>query len=202
LRSGLSRRSHVSSRHGTDPLFATGHLLYADSESRLVLDRRLELAYQHWLTKVRAEKAARTKAAREAAAAAAAAAAQVAQEAQVEAQEAAQEAAQQAAQQAAEEAAAQQAAAQQAAEQAAAKSSSSSNVWYELRMCESNDDYSIDTGNGYYGAYQFALSTWYGLGFSGLPSDASPAVQDEAAQMLQERSGWGQWPACSAELGL
>ncbi len=78
----------------------------------------------------------------------------------------------------------------------------SGGVWYELRMCESSDDYSIDTGNGYYGAYQFSLSTWYGLGFSGLPSNASPAVQDEAAAELQAESGWGQWPTCSAELGL
>jgi hypothetical protein len=85
---------------------------------------------------------------------------------------------------------------------APAPTTTSSGVWYELRMCESNDDYSIDTGNGYYGAYQFSLATWYGLGFSGLPSAASPAVQDQAAQMLEERSGWGQWPACSAELGL
>ena len=78
----------------------------------------------------------------------------------------------------------------------------SGGVWYELRMCESGDDYSINTGNGYYGAYQFALSTWLGLGFTGLPSDAPPAVQDRAAQELQARSGWGQWPTCSAKLGL
>lgn len=75
-------------------------------------------------------------------------------------------------------------------------------VWYELRMCESHDDYSINTGNGYYGAYQFSLSTWYGLGYTGLPSDAPPAVQDAAAQKLQAMYGWGQWPGCSAALGL
>jgi hypothetical protein len=75
-------------------------------------------------------------------------------------------------------------------------------VWYELRMCESDGDYSINTGNGFYGAYQFALSAWLGLGFTGLPSAAPPAVQDRAAQELQARSGWGQWPACSAKLGL
>jgi hypothetical protein len=75
-------------------------------------------------------------------------------------------------------------------------------VWYELRMCESGGDYSTNTGNGFYGAYQFALSTWLGLGFTGLPSNAPPAVQDRAAQELQARSGWGQWPACSAKLGL
>jgi hypothetical protein len=78
----------------------------------------------------------------------------------------------------------------------------SGGVWYELRMCESGGDYATNTGNGFYGAYQFALSTWYGLGFTGLPSDAPPAVQDRAAQELQARSGWGQWPACSAKLGL
>jgi hypothetical protein len=75
-------------------------------------------------------------------------------------------------------------------------------VWVELRDCESGGNYAEDTGNGYYGAYQFALATWEGLGFSGLPSSASPAVQDEAAQELQARYGWDQWPACAAELGL
>jgi hypothetical protein len=75
-------------------------------------------------------------------------------------------------------------------------------VWYELRMCESGDDYSINTGNGYYGAYQFSLSTWYSLGYTGLPSNAPPYVQDAAAQKLQAEAGWGQWPACSAQLGL
>jgi len=75
-------------------------------------------------------------------------------------------------------------------------------VWLQLRLCESGNNYAEDTGNGYYGAYQFALSTWSSLGYSGLPSDASPAVQDQAAEKLQALAGWGQWPACSAELGL
>jgi hypothetical protein len=71
-----------------------------------------------------------------------------------------------------------------------------------LRQCESGGNYSTNTGNGYYGAYQFSAGTWQGLGYSGLPSDADPATQDEAAQKLQQRSGWGQWPACSRSLGL
>lgn len=75
-------------------------------------------------------------------------------------------------------------------------------AWYELRVCESGDNYAEDSGNGYYGAYQFLPSTWYGLGFTGLPSQAPPAVQDEAARELQARSGWGQWPQCAAKLGL
>lgn len=71
-----------------------------------------------------------------------------------------------------------------------------------LRQCESGDNYQDDTGNGYYGAYQFSLGTWQGLGYSGLPSQAPPAVQDQAARQLQAADGWGQWPACAAQLGL
>jgi Transglycosylase-like domain len=71
-----------------------------------------------------------------------------------------------------------------------------------LRKCESGDNYKINTGNGYYGAYQFSAQTWRSLGYSGLPSDASPETQDEAARRLQAKAGWGQWPACSRKLGL
>lgn len=84
----------------------------------------------------------------------------------------------------------------------AAPSASSAGVWLELRRCESDDNYGDDTGNGYFGAYQFSPATWHGLGLGGLPSDASPAQQDRAAQELQARSGWGQWPVCSRRLGL
>jgi hypothetical protein len=85
---------------------------------------------------------------------------------------------------------------------AASASSASGGVWAELRACESGGDYAADTGNGYYGAYQFSLATWEGLGLSGLPSEAPPAVQDHAAEELEAMHGWGQWPACAAALGL
>jgi resuscitation-promoting factor RpfB len=75
-------------------------------------------------------------------------------------------------------------------------------VWAALRKCESNGNYAINTGNGYYGAYQFAASTWRKLGYSGLPHEAAPAVQDEAARKLQASAGWGPWPACTRKLGL
>ncbi len=71
-----------------------------------------------------------------------------------------------------------------------------------LRDCESGGNYSINTGNGYYGAYQFSLSTWQSLGYGGYPHQASPAVQDQAARELQALYGWGQWPGCSWYLGL
>lgn len=71
-----------------------------------------------------------------------------------------------------------------------------------LRKCESGGRYTTNTGNGYYGAYQFALSTWRALGYSGYPHEAAPEVQDEAARKLLKKAGWGQWPACSRKLGL
>jgi flagellar biosynthesis GTPase FlhF len=99
--------------------------------------------------------------------------------------------------------AAQAAQAQQAAQPAAAPAASStSDDFARLRQCESGGNYSDNTGNGYYGAYQFSESTWQGMGYSGLPSDASPAQQDQVAQQLQAQDGWGPWPSCSAQLGL
>lgn len=71
-----------------------------------------------------------------------------------------------------------------------------------IRQCESGDNYAADTGNGYYGAYQISADTWHSLGYSGYPDDASPPTQDQAAERLQARSGWGQWPTCSAAMGL
>ncbi|MGH9010250.1 MAG: transglycosylase family protein [Acidimicrobiia bacterium] len=75
-------------------------------------------------------------------------------------------------------------------------------VWARLRACESGGRYNINTGNGFYGAYQFHPRTWRGLGYPGLPHQAPPEIQDEAARKLQARSGWGQWPACSRRLRL
>ncbi len=71
-----------------------------------------------------------------------------------------------------------------------------------LRGCESGGNYQDNTGNGYYGAYQFSLSTWRALGFAGLPNQSPPSVQDQAASILEQRAGWGQWPACSMMLGF
>jgi hypothetical protein len=71
-----------------------------------------------------------------------------------------------------------------------------------LRTCESSGNYAINTGNGYFGAYQFDLPTWEGLGFSGLPNLNNPATQDAAAYKLYDERGWSPWPTCSMRLGL
>jgi len=65
-----------------------------------------------------------------------------------------------------------------------------------IRECESGGDYSANTGNGYYGAYQFTQETWEGVGGSGSPASASPAEQDAAAQRLMAQSGSSPWPVC------
>lgn len=79
---------------------------------------------------------------------------------------------------------------------------SSGSVWDRLAQCESGGNWSINTGNGYYGGLQFTLSTWRGVGGSGYPHQASREEQIARGQILQARSGWGQWPACAAKLGL
>jgi hypothetical protein len=65
-----------------------------------------------------------------------------------------------------------------------------------IRMCESHGNYATNTGNGFYGAYQFDIGTWRSVGGSGLPSSAPPAEQDRRATMLLQRSGSSPWPVC------
>ena len=68
-------------------------------------------------------------------------------------------------------------------------------------MCESSNNYLINTGNGYYGAYQFDLSTWRSVGGSGYPNQASAAEQDARALKLYRMRGWQPW-TCARILGL
>ena len=75
-------------------------------------------------------------------------------------------------------------------------------AFVRLRTCESGGDYTAKNRNRYFGAYQFSPSTWRAMGLAGLPHEAPPEVQDDAARRLQARSGWGQWPACARKLGL
>lgn len=78
----------------------------------------------------------------------------------------------------------------------------SGSVWDRLAACESGGNWSINTGNGYYGGLQFSLGTWRSVGGSGYPHQHSRAEQIMRGKILQARSGWGQWPACTAKLGL
>lgn len=75
-------------------------------------------------------------------------------------------------------------------------------VWYRLRMCEAGNDYTRNSGNGYYGAYQYNLGTWGNYGGYARPDLAPPSVQDAKARETQSARGWSPWPACARKLGL
>ena len=68
--------------------------------------------------------------------------------------------------------------------------------WAALRRCESGGNYASNTGNGFYGAYQFDLQTWQSVGGVGLPSDAPPWEQDARAKALYAARGAQPWPIC------
>lgn len=84
---------------------------------------------------------------------------------------------------------------------APASADPSANAWATLRSCESGGNYSTDTGNGYFGAYQFDLPTWRSVGGAGSPADASPAEQDYRALYLYRKRGFSPW-ICAQLSGL
>lgn len=78
--------------------------------------------------------------------------------------------------------------------------------WESLAQCESQGDWSIDTGNGYSGGLQFAPSTWKAHGGEEFAETAGEATKEEqiyvANKLAQESGGFSPWPACNRELGL
>ena len=69
-------------------------------------------------------------------------------------------------------------------------------AWERLRFCESGGVYTTNTGNGFYGAYQFDQQTWESMGGSGRPSDAPYWEQDIRAKALFWARGAQPWPVC------
>jgi len=74
----------------------------------------------------------------------------------------------------------------------------------KIAQCESGGNWSINTGNGYYGGLQFSLATWQAHGGKGLPSDASKEEQLSVGAALVRSAGgtYGAWPTCAAQYGL
>lgn len=68
--------------------------------------------------------------------------------------------------------------------------------WAGLAKCESSGNPTTNTGNGYYGLYQFDLRTWHSVGGSGYPHQASAAEQTYRASLLYATRGASPWPAC------
>jgi hypothetical protein len=75
-------------------------------------------------------------------------------------------------------------------------------TWDRVARCESGGNWSINTGNSYYGGVQFTLTSWRAVGGTGYPHQASRAEQIHRADRLWLLQGWPAWPACSRKLGL
>jgi resuscitation-promoting factor RpfB len=87
----------------------------------------------------------------------------------------------------------------------AASSVSSGSVWDRIAACESGGNWSINTGNGYYGGLQFSSSTWLAYGGGAYAPTANLATREEqiaVAERVQAAQGWGAWPVCSVQAGV
>jgi Transglycosylase-like domain len=65
-----------------------------------------------------------------------------------------------------------------------------------MAWCESTGRWFINTGNGYFGGLQFALSTWWSVGGRGYPHHNTKLEQKYRAVILIKRAGYGPWPVC------
>jgi ribosomal protein L29 len=83
-----------------------------------------------------------------------------------------------------------------ARERREAQAPQASPVLEAIAACESGGNPTTDTGNGFYGKYQFTLETWAAVGGSGNPAQASEAEQDQRAAILYAQAGGSPWPVC------
>lgn len=70
----------------------------------------------------------------------------------------------------------------------------------KLRQCESGGNYATNTGNGYYGAYQYDLQTWGNFMGYTRPDLAPPDIQDAKFLETYNRRGKSPWPSCGRYL--
>jgi hypothetical protein len=68
--------------------------------------------------------------------------------------------------------------------------------WDAIAQCESAGNWSISTGNGYFGGLQFKPSTWAEHGGRGNPANASRTEQIRIAERVMRTQGLGAWPVC------
>lgn len=66
-----------------------------------------------------------------------------------------------------------------------------------LAMCESGGDPGKNTGNGFFGAFQFVLSSWHAAGGTGNPVEHSYGEQKQIAMSWAAATNpYRQWPVC------
>ncbi|RAJ44869.1 LysM domain-containing protein [Kitasatospora sp. SolWspMP-SS2h] len=78
-------------------------------------------------------------------------------------------------------------------------------TWDKVAQCESTGNWSINTGNGFYGGLQFTSSTWAAFGgtaYAPQADQATKAQQIAVAEKVLASQGPGAWPVCSVQAGL
>ncbi|GHC98746.1 hypothetical protein GCM10010313_08100 [Streptomyces violarus] len=78
-------------------------------------------------------------------------------------------------------------------------------TWNKVAACESTSNWSINTGNGFYGGLQFTQSTWEAYGGRTYAVRADLATKDQqiaVAEKVLDGQGPGAWPVCSVRAGL
>ena len=86
----------------------------------------------------------------------------------------------------------------------ATASAASVATWDKVAQCESGGNWSINTGNGYYGGLQFTQSTWAGYGGTSYAAYADQATKQQQiliAEKVLADQGAGAW-TCSPGTGL
>ncbi|MDV6278633.1 transglycosylase family protein [Rhodococcus erythropolis] len=82
-------------------------------------------------------------------------------------------------------------------------SAAGSHDWEAVAHCESTDNWSIDSGNGFYGGLQFTQQTWDEFGggtYAAHPQDATKEQQESIAENVLAVQGPGAWPVCGQNL--
>jgi nucleoid-associated protein YgaU len=82
---------------------------------------------------------------------------------------------------------------------AAPASAAPDSTWDSVAQCESSGNWSINTGNGYYGGLQFSQSTWEAFGGTNYAPRADLATREEQIAVAEQTlagQGWGAW-ACA-----
>jgi hypothetical protein len=85
----------------------------------------------------------------------------------------------------------------------AAPASAATHNWDGVAQCESSGNWSINTGNGYYGGLQFSQSTWAAYGGLAYAPRADLATKDQqiaVAESTLAGPGIGAWPNCGKYL--
>ncbi|MGW7572621.1 transglycosylase family protein [Streptomyces sp. NPDC054765] len=84
---------------------------------------------------------------------------------------------------------------------ATSASAASVSTWDKVAQCESGGNWSINTGNGYYGGLQFSNSSWAAAGgtqYAPRADLASKSQQISAAEKLLALQGPGAWSCAGA----